>query len=100
MLYSGPRRGAYRPSITLRISLSDWRWLILSVVIVLATEAGNTAIEQLCNLVHPARHPIVKRVKDLAAGSVLLRAIGTMTLWPYLQASSATATFLCGEMIR
>lgn len=91
--------------ITLRISLSDWRWLILSIVIVLAAEAGNTAIEQLCNLVHPARHPIVKRVKDVAAGSVLLcaigaAAIGATTLWPYLTAGRATPAFLCGEMIR
>ena len=57
--------------LALRISLADWRWLILSIALVLAAEAGNTAIEQLCNLVHPARHPIVKRIKDVAASAVL-----------------------------
>ncbi|WIA54457.1 diacylglycerol kinase family protein [Sphingobium sp. WTD-1] len=71
--------------LMLHISLSDWRWLILSIGLVWAAEAGNTAIEQLCNLVHQARHPTVKRVKDVAAGAVLLcaiaaAAIGAMTL--------------------
>lgn len=91
--------------LTLRVSLSDWRWLIFSIVLVLAAEAGNTAIEQLCNLVHPARHPIVKRVKDVAAGAVLLCAIGAAmigaaTLWPYLCTGSSASFSLCGEIVR
>ena len=73
----------------LRVSLADWRWLILSIALVWAAEAGNTAVEQLCDLVHPGRHPVVKRVKDLAAGAVLVYAlaamlIGAATLMPYL----------------
>ena len=91
--------------LTLHISLADWRWLILSIALVFAAEAGNTAIEQLCNLVHPARHPVVKRIKDVAAGAVLLcamgaAAIGALTLWPYVAAGGTVTMSLCGEMIR
>lgn len=73
----------------LRVTINDWRWLILSIALVWAAEAGNTAVEQLCDLVHPGRHPVVKRVKDLAAGAVLLCAlsamlIGAVTFLPYL----------------
>lgn len=92
-------------ALTLRVSLSDWRWLILSIGLVLTAEAGNTAIEQLCNLVTPGRHPVVKRIKDVAAGSVLLcaiaaAAIGAATLWPYVATGTGASAFLCGELIR
>lgn len=75
--------------LLLRVSADDWRWLILSIALVWAAEAGNTAIEQLCDLVHPDRHAVIKRVKDLAAANVLICAvaamlIGTATLMPYL----------------
>lgn len=91
--------------LALHISLADWRWLILSIALVLAAEAGNTATEQLCNLVHPARHPVVKRVKEVAAGAVLLcamgaAAIGALTLWPYVAAGDTVIMSLCREMSR
>jgi diacylglycerol kinase len=31
----------------------------------------NSAIEKLCNLVHPTYHPAVKVIKDISAGAVL-----------------------------
>ena len=42
--------------LLLEVSANDWRWLILSIALVWAAEAGNTAVEQLCDLVHPGRH--------------------------------------------
>lgn len=104
-IHLGASAAAMSAGLALRISLADWRWLILSIALVLAAEAGNTAIEQLCNLVHPARHPIVKRIKDVAASAVLLcamgaAAIGAMTLWPYVAADGTVTMSLCGEMIR
>ena len=85
--------------LVLRIDLADWRWLLLAVALVWAAEAGNTAVEQLCDLVHPGRHPTIKRVKDLAAGAVLICAaaaalIGAATLLPYLHRVAPPA--ICG----
>jgi diacylglycerol kinase (ATP) len=88
--------------LALRVSLADWRWLVLCIALVLAAEAFNTAVEALCDLVQPERHPVIKRVKDLAAGAVLLCAIGaaligSATLVPYL---AGTPMQLCGETVR
>lgn len=90
--------------LALHIGSSDWRWLILCVALVLAAEALNTAIEVLCDLVQPERHPAIKRVKDLAAGAVLLCAlgaasIGVATLFPYMLGRPAPQAALCGGVV-
>ncbi len=59
----------------LRLNWSDWRRIILSIAWVWMTEALNPAIEELCNRVCPAPDPIIGRVKDIAAGAVLIAAI-------------------------
>ena len=42
---------------------------------VLAAEGLNTGLELLADVVHPERHPQVGRMKDMAAGAVLIAAI-------------------------
>jgi diacylglycerol kinase (ATP) len=54
----------------------EWSILLLCIFAVLAAEAFNTAIEELTNLVSPDHHPLAGKAKDLAAGAVLLIAIG------------------------
>lgn len=55
------------------LHVSVFEWIILSgcIALVLALEMINSAIEKLCNLVHPAFHPAVKVIKDISAGAVL-----------------------------
>jgi diacylglycerol kinase (ATP) len=57
--------------------LDHTQWAIVAVCIagVWITEAINTSIEQLCDLLHPGHHPVVKSVKDIAAAAVLFSAI-------------------------
>lgn len=67
----------------------EWAVLILCIIIVLAAEAFNTAIEYLTDLVSPDYNPLAGKVKDLAAAAVLLCAIGAavigvLILGPYL----------------
>lgn len=62
--------GAY-----LEITQSEWMVLIILIGLVLMAEAFNTAIEKLCDIVHPDHHPKIGIVKDLAAGAVLLISI-------------------------
>lgn len=88
--------GVIATGIGLGVSAADWRWLILSIGLVWMAEAVNTAIEQLCDLVSPAPHPIIKASKDLAAGAVLVCAvvaalIGALTIYPYLGGSAKVA---------
>jgi diacylglycerol kinase (ATP) len=45
-------------------------------VSVWAAEAINTAFELLCDVASPEFHPLVEAAKDIAAGAVLICAIG------------------------
>ena len=60
----------------LHISTLEWCFLILSIMAVWVAEALNTAFEFLCDVASPEFHPLVKKSKDVAAGAVLLSAIG------------------------
>ena len=61
--------------IILGISITEWLVVSLCIGFVLSMEMLNTAIEQLCDVVHKEIHPAIKSIKDLAAGAVLLSAI-------------------------
>lgn len=72
-----------------QLSLEDWRWLVLAIAMVWLAEALNTAVEKLCDRVNPEFDEVIGRVKDLAAGGVLVAAIaaaliGLLTFLPYL----------------
>ncbi len=58
------------------ISSTEWITLILAITIVWVAEAFNTALEYLCDVVSPEFHPLVKKSKDIAAGAVLMAAMG------------------------
>ncbi len=53
----------------------EWCILILCIGIVIAAEITNTAIEYIVNFISPELHPIAGKIKDLAAGAVLVTAI-------------------------
>ncbi|MDX1680326.1 MAG: diacylglycerol kinase family protein [Akkermansiaceae bacterium] len=73
----------------LKVSAADWRWLVVAMVAVWVAECFNTALECLANAVSPDTHPLIKAAKDIAAGAVLITAIGAavigvLVFWPYL----------------
>ena len=59
------------------ISTVEWVLIALAVAIVWAAEALNTAIEFLVDLASPELHPLAAKAKDVAAGAVLVAAIGS-----------------------
>ncbi len=59
-----------------RLSGLEWCVIALCIAMVLVAEAFNTALEQLTDLVSPGHHPLAGKAKDLAAGAVLLAALG------------------------
>ena len=78
--------------LALRISPTDWRWLVVAIVLVWFAETVNTAFEHLCDVVSPELHASVRRAKDVAAGAVLICSVGAavlgvMIFWPYLAAA-------------
>ena len=54
----------------------EWCFIILAISMVLAAEAFNSALEYLTDLVSPDYHPLAGKAKDIAAGAVLLTAVG------------------------
>jgi diacylglycerol kinase len=61
----------------LRISPTEWALIALAIVCVWATEALNTAIEFVVDLVSPELHPLAAKAKDIAAAAVLVAAFGS-----------------------
>jgi diacylglycerol kinase (ATP) len=62
------------------LDISKFEWVVIIIVIglVLAMEAINSAIESLADFVSPEKQNQIKKVKDLAAGAVLLSAITSL----------------------
>ena len=57
------------------LSANEWAILIGCCGSVLATEAMNTAVENVVDLVSPDIHPLAGKAKDAAAAAVLITAI-------------------------
>ncbi len=64
----------------LRLSLTEWAVFGVMVVVVLAAEMTNTMVEALVDLISPEYHPLAKVSKDVAAGVVLLTAMGAVVV--------------------
>lgn len=60
------------------LSRADWKWLALTITLVWFAEAMNTAFEYLCDVVSPDHSDAVKHAKDIAAGAVLICALGAV----------------------
>ena len=81
--------GAVGLGFALRLSRIEWLAVVLAIIAVWTAEALNTAFESLCNVASPEIHPLVERAKDIAAGAVLISALGALAVallvfWPRL----------------
>ncbi len=75
----------------LQISSIETAALLLTIGLVLVTEALNTAIEAVVDLASPGPHPLARIAKDAAAAAVLIAAliavlVGLTVLGPRLLA--------------
>ena len=59
---------------------ASWCWVVLAMMAVWSAEALNTAFEFLADVASPEFHPLVKKAKDVAAGAVLIAAIGAVAI--------------------
>lgn len=75
--------------LALGLSAGEWTAIVLAIAMVWVAEAFNTAIEAVCDAVHPDRHPGIGAAKDIAAFGVLASAaaaalVGALVLLPRL----------------
>ena len=63
-----------------RLGRADWCFIVLAVISVWTAEALNTAFEFLTDVASPAFHPLAAKAKDVAAGAVLITAVGSVAI--------------------
>jgi len=64
----------------LKIGTNEWLAILFCSAMVLGLEIINTAIEKLSNVVSTSIHPVIKVVKDMAAGAVFLVSIVSLVV--------------------
>jgi len=62
-------------SVLLAIPLSHTIVAVAMIGLVMTAEMMNTAFEELCDKFYPEHDPHIGRIKDLAAGAVLIASI-------------------------
>jgi len=62
------------------LSAVEWCWITLAIMAVWTAEALNTALELLADVASPEFHPLVGKGKDVAAGGVLISAVGSVVI--------------------
>lgn len=73
------------------IDRTEWMIILLASGAVIAAEAMNTAIEGTIDIVHPHHGEKAGRIKDIAAGAVLIVtcaaiAVGVIVFFPKVKA--------------
>lgn len=77
-----------------RSPLAWWAIMAVTIALVVTAELLNTAIEALCDHLHPQQHEAIKLTKDVAAGAVLIASIAALVVagafaadqvWPLLR---------------
>jgi diacylglycerol kinase len=58
--------------VVLGLNPLEWALILMQIGLVWAAETFNTALEKLVDLVSPEYHPLAGKVKDIAAGAVLI----------------------------
>lgn len=62
----------------MQISTYEWIFQTLAIALVLVAESLNTAIEKLCDFVHPDHHKRIGFIKDISAGAATFAAIAAI----------------------
>jgi diacylglycerol kinase (ATP) len=59
---------------------AQWCMLVLAIMAVWTGEALNTALEFMADVASPEFHPLIEKAKDVAAGAVLISAVGAVVI--------------------
>ncbi len=71
------------------ITRFEWILQILCIGLILAVESLNTAVEKLCDFIHPDFHERIGFIKDISAGAVTFAVVSSLTAagfiyYPYI----------------
>jgi diacylglycerol kinase len=63
-----------------KITTTEWLVLLLTTSLVIGLELINTAIEYMVDLVSLEQNPLAGKIKDVAAGAVLIASAGAFVI--------------------
>ncbi|GAB3221332.1 diacylglycerol kinase family protein [Algoriphagus aestuariicola] len=63
-----------------KIDRVDWALQFLAIGLVLSIESLNTAIEKVCDFVHPDYHQKIGFIKDIASGAVTFAVLTALAI--------------------
>lgn len=62
-------------AVFLKVNSTDWCILLICIALVMALEMMNSAIEGIVDLISPDYNEKAGRIKDMAAGAVLIASV-------------------------
>ena len=65
-------------AFVLKVSATAWLVIVLNISLVLTAELFNTAIEKLADVACKEINPIIKIIKDIAAGAVVIAVLNAL----------------------
>ena len=68
-------------AIILPVNAVSTALMIASLILILIVELLNSAIEWVIDYLRPERHPLAKRIKDMASAAVFLSYINCIVVW-------------------
>ena len=71
-------------AIILPVNAVSTALMIASLILILIVELLNSAIEWALDYLRPERHPLAKRIKDMASAAVFLSYINCVVVWTIL----------------
>jgi diacylglycerol kinase len=66
--------------VALQVTNAELAAIFFAIIIVFTAEVVNTALEKTLDLIEPAQNEQVGIIKDIAAGAVLVSAIGAAAI--------------------
>lgn len=67
-------------SFALQISSIEFLIIVLTIGILLAVEALNTALEELCDHVTPEHHSQIGKIKDIGSGAAFIMCCAALVI--------------------
>lgn len=68
-------------AIILPVNAVSTALMISSLILILIVELLNSATEWIIDYLRPERHPLAKRIKDMASAAVFLSYINCIVVW-------------------
>jgi diacylglycerol kinase (ATP) len=63
-----------------QISPTEWMLQTMAIGMVMAIEGANTAVEKICDFIHPDFNEKIGFIKDIASGAVFFAAVAAVVV--------------------